>query len=151
MRARAARALPRGARARGRSPRRSEQELDGQLHLPRVADALAEEAVEVEETRRRERVDVVRVVEGVEHLDDGDERLALAEAERALQAPVEGEELVVLARRVAVRRRAHAPRDRLRAARLHAGVAFEAPRQLRVRVEVELVADVAVGERVVEL
>src|SRR5437764_13051506 len=103
----------------------SEQKLDGQLQLPRVADALAEEAVEVEETRRRERIDVVRVVEGIEHLDDGDERLALAEAERALQTPVEGEELVVFARGVAVRRGARARRNGLGATRLYTRVALE--------------------------
>src|SRR5918912_1158638 len=88
-----------------------EDELDGELKLARVADALAQEAVEVEEAGRDERVDVVRVVEGIEHLDDGDERHRLGEVEGALESPVEREERVVLAQRVAVGRRARGGRD----------------------------------------
>ena len=42
---------------------------DRQLRLARVADALPQEPVEVEQRRRRQRVHVVRVVEGVEHLE----------------------------------------------------------------------------------
>src|SRR5438270_8419792 len=46
-----------------------ELELHGDLDLPWIADTLAQEAVEVEQRRRRERVDVVGVVERIEHLD----------------------------------------------------------------------------------
>jgi len=42
------------------------------LDLARVADTLAQEAVEVEKGRRRQRVDVVGVVESIEHLQARD-------------------------------------------------------------------------------
>src|SRR5215813_11452285 len=73
----------------------SERDLDGELHLPGIPDALAQEAVEVEQRRRRERVHVVGVVERVEHLRARDD-LGGPHLERPLHAPVEGEEGVVL-------------------------------------------------------
>ena len=53
-------------------------EAHRQLRLPRIAYALAQEAVEVEKGRRTEGVDIVLVVEGVEHLKPRDQRHSLA-------------------------------------------------------------------------
>src|SRR5690349_10812978 len=78
-----------------RSERSLERHLHAQLRLPRVADALAQEAVEVEQRWRRQRVHVVRVVEGVEHLEARND-LRTSEPERTLETPVEREVLVVL-------------------------------------------------------
>ena len=80
--------------------------------------------------------------------------VAAAEAERALQAPVEREVLVVLAIPVAAAvvavQHARRGRDRLRRPPLHAHVDQELPRQLGVGEEVELVADVAIRRPVVQ-
>src|SRR6187399_3042800 len=73
-----------------------ERQLHCQLRLARVADTRAQEAVEVEQRRRAQRVDVVRVVERVEHLDDRRQLVVRAKAERAPESPVEREILVVL-------------------------------------------------------
>ena len=48
----------------------SERKLHSQLQLPGIADALAQEAVEVEQRCGGQRVNVVLAVEGIEHLDD---------------------------------------------------------------------------------
>ena len=85
-----------------------ERELNRQLHLPRIAHALPQEPVKVKQSRRHERVDVVGVVEGIEHLDDRNDREALVEFDRPLNAPVKREVFVVFARGVAIRRRANA-------------------------------------------
>src|SRR5262245_13063008 len=77
--------------------RGSECELGGQLQLARVADSLAQVAVEVEQPRRGQRVDQILVVEGVEHLDGRDERVTFGEAEDSRQPPVEREVCVVFA------------------------------------------------------
>src|SRR5262245_24767111 len=66
-----------------------ERHLDRKLNLPRISDAGSEEPVEVEQRRRRERVDVVRVVERVEHLEARHDVDAHADAERTLEPPVE--------------------------------------------------------------
>src|SRR5215475_6579583 len=78
-----------------RSERSLERHLHAELRLPWVADALAQEAVEVEEPGRRQRVDVVPVVEGVEHLEAGND-LRTSQLERTLETPIEREVLVVL-------------------------------------------------------
>ena len=80
---------------------RLEFETQGQLRLTRVSDAKAQEAVEVEKSRRRERVDVVLVIEGVEHFDLRNHGEAFAETERTGDAEVEREEGVVFAKGVA--------------------------------------------------
>lgn len=68
----------------GRMPRLGlELQADRKLGLPRVAHANAEEAVEVEELRRRQRIHVVLVVEGVEHLELGHDAETFAEMEWA--------------------------------------------------------------------
>src|SRR5262245_56505219 len=79
-----------------RSERSLERHLHAKLRLPWVADALTQEAVEVEQRGRRERIHVVRVVERVEHLEAGND-LSPSQPERTLETPVEREVLVVLA------------------------------------------------------
>src|SRR5206468_3392083 len=74
-----------------------EGELDRDLDLPRVAHTLPQKARKIEQRSGRERVHVVRVVEGVEHLDARNELIAPPEPERPLQPPIEREVLVVLA------------------------------------------------------
>src|SRR5688572_15818764 len=128
---------------------RLENNLDGELHLPRITDTSPEEAVEVEQRRRAERVDVVLVVERVEHLEDRDDLHAAAlEAEWTREAPVEGEERVVLAVAVAATihtvQRARARGNGLGAARLDARVGVQAGRQREIAVGVELVPDVTI-------
>src|SRR5262249_1047449 len=83
--------------------RRTELELDPhrQLRLSRIADAHAQEAVEVEQLRRGQRVHVVGVAEGVEHFQLRHECEPFADAEPARHAEVEGEERIVLAQMVA--------------------------------------------------
>src|SRR5712664_2922526 len=75
----------------GCAPLVLEVHLHRELHLPRVAHALAQEAVEVEEARADERVDVVLAVEGVEHLDRGDDLHVFPRLEGPHEPPVEGE------------------------------------------------------------
>ena len=82
-------------------------ELDCHLKLPRVADALSEKSVKVEEPGRDKRIDVVFTVGRIEHLDDGNDRESLAKLERPLQAPVKREILIVFAVGVAIRRGAN--------------------------------------------
>ena len=98
--------------------RPSKRHLHRQLHLTRIADALPQEPVEVEQRHRRQRVDVVGVVERVEHLDARNHLVAPAEPERPLQPPVEREVRVVLAIPVAAAivavQHARRRRDRLR-------------------------------------
>jgi len=60
----------------------SEREFQCKLGLQRVAHALAQEAVKVEQPWRNQRVDVVFVVEAVEHLDHGREHVAVAKVNR---------------------------------------------------------------------
>jgi len=60
----------------GLAPARVEQrpslksKLHRELQLPRIAHALSQEPVKVEQSRCNERIDVVRVVEGIEHLEN---------------------------------------------------------------------------------
>ena len=132
----------------------SERQLDRQLHLPRVADAGPEESVEIEKRRRRERVDVVGVVERVEHLRRRNHLNAAAEAEGPGQPPIETEVRIVFPQGVASEidavHDAWRRRNRLRAARLRARVELDASRDLEVAVQVELVSDVAIRQRVIE-
>ena len=129
---------------------RLKRKLHRQLHLPRIAHTLPQEPVEVKQSRRDKRVDVVGVVEGIEHLDDRNDREAFVELDRPLNAPVKREVLVVFARGVAIRCRASSRRDRLGRSSLHAEVSFKSPTHLDKRKEVELVTDVAIRQRVVE-
>jgi hypothetical protein len=59
-----------------------------QLQLPWIADPLTQKSVEVEEGSGGEWVDVVLVVESIEHLNYRDQRIAFAKPERPLDAPV---------------------------------------------------------------
>ena len=70
--------------------------------MSRIADALPQEPVKVEQRRRAQRVDVVLVVESIEHLHDWNQRVAFAKLERPLQAPIKRKVFVVLAQRIAV-------------------------------------------------
>ena len=128
-----------------------ESKSDCQLHLSRIADTLSQEPVEVEESRRDERVDIVRVVEGIEHLDDRNYREAFVEFKWPLNAPVEREVLVVFAQRVAIGGSAHGRRDRLGGSGLHAEISLESPTHLDEGEKIKLVTDVAIGIGVVEL
>ena len=60
--------------------------MDGDL--PFIADARSQEAREVEEGRRAQRVDVVLVVECVEHLECRNQLVAVTEPEGAHDSPV---------------------------------------------------------------
>src|SRR5262245_4728330 len=82
--------------SRTRSACSLERHLHAKLRLSRVADALAQEAVEVEQRGRCERVHVVCVVEGVEHLEAGND-LRTSQLKRTLETPVERKVLIVLA------------------------------------------------------
>jgi hypothetical protein len=62
----------------------SESETDGQLYLSGIAHSLPQESVKIEQARRAQGVDVVRVVECIEHFDDRNERVSLAKLNRSL-------------------------------------------------------------------
>jgi len=121
-----------------------EGELHSQLHLTRIAHTLSQEPVKVEESWRRERIDVVGVVEGIEHLDHRNNREAFVKVEWPLKTPVEREILIVFARRVSIRCCANSRCDRLSTSCLHPEVSFKSPTQFNKGKEVELVTDVAV-------
>src|SRR6266576_3670467 len=94
----------------------SERELNRQLHLPGIANALPQEAVKIEQPRRAQRVDVVCIVEGIEHLEDRDQCVPFTKLEGTLDAPVERKEFIVLSQGVAVGCCPHRRRDGLSAA-----------------------------------
>src|SRR5262245_32149927 len=137
-----------------RSQRSLERHLHAELRLPRVADALAQEAVEVEQRGRGERVHVVRVVEGIEHLEAGDD-LSTSQLELTLETPVEREVLVVLAVPVAaavdVVQNTRRRRDWLRRPPLDAHVQQKLTRQLGVGEDIDLVPDITVGRAIVKI
>src|SRR2546422_1385131 len=126
-----------------------ERELERELRLPRIAHALAQEAVEVKQRRRAEWIHIIFVVEGVEYLNHRNQLHPVAELERPLQAPVEGEKRVVLAQTISTLvlaiHKAGFGGDRLGRMRLHANVSLEAPRQLAIGKEIEFVPLVAIG------
>src|SRR5258708_29402432 len=127
-----------------------ESKLHCQLQLSGISHALTEKAVKVKQPRRAERVDVVLVVEGIEHLDDGNQRIALAKFEGSLDSPIKREVLIVLAQRVAIRCGAYVRRYGLSRTCLHAEVSFQAPTHVYKRIEVELMPNVAVRESIVK-
>src|SRR5712672_752547 len=115
--------------------------------------------------RRRQRVDVVLVVKGVEHFDLGHDTETLAEMDWTGDAEVECEESVVFAEMVTAailavdkasvgvggaarrsrRRQSEVICYGLSGVGLHADIGVKAPRQIRDGVEVEFVALVAIG------
>ena len=115
-----------------------------ELHLPWITDTLPQEPVKVKEPGRHERVDVVCVIERIEHLNCGNQGVSLAKLEPSGQPPIKREKLVVLAERIAIcsgpRRRGR----RLCGTTLKARNEFEPPRQLSEHVEVEFVPDIAI-------
>src|SRR5262249_38798462 len=125
-----------------------ERRLDSHLKLPWVADANAKKPGEVEQRRRRQRVDVVDVVEGVEHLQAGNNLAPCAKAEASLEPPVERKVRVVLPIPVAAAidavQDARRGRDWLRGSPLNPRVEEDVLRELDVREDIHLVADVAV-------
>src|SRR3954466_9529198 len=100
-----------------------ERELHRQLCLARIAHTLPQEAVKVEQSRRRQRIHVVLVVERIEHLDLGNQRVTFAELERTSCCPVEREVRVVFPKSVASAvlpiHKSRTARDWLRRMRLH--------------------------------
>ena len=62
--------------------------MAGKLGLQRIADTLAQEAVKVKQSRRDQRIDVVAIVEAVEHLKRRREHVAVTEVEWPAAAPV---------------------------------------------------------------
>src|SRR5437870_1425767 len=113
----------------------SECELHGQLYFSRVADALAQEPVEIKQGRSSQRIHVILVVERVEHLDHGDQRIAVTKLERPHDAPIERNVLVVLPGRVAFASRigcATRRRNGLWRMRLQAQVQVESAGKLRI-------------------
>ena len=63
---------------------RLEGELRRELNLPRISHPESQETRKVKECRRRQRVDVVLVVESVEHLDHRDQGRPRPELEGSL-------------------------------------------------------------------
>src|SRR6266581_3294073 len=141
MRTRATSRCRRSTTCLTRSQPSSERHLYRELRLPRVADALPEEAVEVEERRRRQRVNVVGVVERVEHLEARNHLSARSHAERTLKTPIKRKVLVVLPIPVAPAidavQDARGGGDRLRSTALQTHVDQELPRQLHISEEVD--------------
>src|SRR5262249_10541815 len=88
-----------------------EQKLQCELQLSRIADALTDVTIKVEQARSRNRklvsgqrrqIHQVLAVERIEHLDRRDQLHAFREFERTRQTPVEREVFVILSERVAV-------------------------------------------------
>src|SRR3954470_6669451 len=65
-----------------------EGESQRQLHLSRIACAVAQEAVEVEQLRAGKRVHIVCAVEGVEHFSSWSQSVPVAKLERTRQPPI---------------------------------------------------------------
>src|SRR5215471_10734247 len=126
-------------------------ELQRELHLARIAHALPQEAVEVEQARCCQRVHVVGVVESVEHLHGWNQRVALAQLDRTHQAPIEREVLIVLSQSVAVCRGPNVRRNRLSAVSLDPEDAVHSPEHIHERIEIELVPFIAIRQGVVQL
>src|SRR5712692_7275366 len=78
-----------------------EREPNGKLGLPRVTDSFAQETVEVEQSRRHQRIHIVLVVEGVEHFHGRDDLHPFTQLEWPLQPPIEREVAIVLANAIA--------------------------------------------------
>src|SRR6185369_444341 len=115
-----------------------------------ISNSDSQEAVEIEETRCRERVYVVVVVEGVEHLDCWLESHALRQLETLVHSPVKREILVVFAICVSIVCRTDARSNRLSRPRLNAASQLNATPDFRVGEEIEFVTNVTVGQGVVE-
>src|SRR6476659_4352950 len=130
-----------------RSERSLERHLHAELRLPRIADALPQEAVEIKQRGCRQRIHVVRVVERVEHLETGND-LSPSQLERTLETPIEREVLVVLpipvTSTVDIVQHTGGRRDWLRRAPLSADVQQKLIRQLGVGEHVDLVPNVAI-------
>src|SRR5262249_17329175 len=74
-----------------------ESELQRKLSLQRIAHPLAQETVKIEQSRRHQRINVVLIVEAVEHLKHRDERVTIAKFDRSGGSPIKGEEPVIFA------------------------------------------------------
>src|SRR5215472_4321953 len=131
--------------------RQLKRELQRKLDLARIADALPQEPIEVEQTWRSQRVHVVVVVKGVEHLHGWNERVPLAQLDRTHQAPIEREVLIVLSQTVAVCRGPNVRRNRLSAVSLDPEDAVHSPEHIHERIEIELVPFIAIRQGVVQL
>src|SRR5262249_41803625 len=94
-----------------------ELEAHRQLRLARIAHANAQEAVEVEQLRRRQWIHVVLVVEGVEHFELRNKFHAFAKLKWTVNTEVERKERVVFAEVVAPAINGRGPRRRNHEAR----------------------------------
>src|SRR6185503_9330758 len=117
----------------------------------RITNSKSQEPGEVEQSWRSQRIYVVVVVEGVEHLKHRQQRYPFTESDRTNKAPVKREVLVVLPSCVAVVCSPGAGSDWLSGPRLNSSVELDAQTDFSIREEVELVPDVAVGKRIIEL
>ena len=128
--------------------RRSQHKLEGQSHrqlnLPRIANTLSQEPVEVKQAWRSKWIDIVGVVEGIEHLEHRNDREAFVQFDRPLDSPIKREILIVFAQSVAVSSSSHCRRDRLSRASLNAEVSIKSPAQVNEGEEVELVTNIAI-------
>src|SRR5204863_6396757 len=121
-----------------------------ELNLSRISDSDSQKAIEVEQPRRRQRVDVVFVVERVEHLESGQQRDPIPKLDRPRESPIKRKVFVVLASCIAIIRRSCSRGDRLRGASLDSRIQLKAPADLRIVVEVEFVTDISIRQRIVE-
>jgi len=119
-----------------------ERESYCQLHLPRIADTLPQEAVEIKQARRgqrilisagRQRIDSVIRVKGIEHLHRGNQSEAFPESEGSRETPIERNIVVVFPQRVSIgtrRRNKSARVCWLGGSRLNTWSKLKAPGQL---------------------
>src|SRR5579859_2101865 len=147
----------------------SKSKLHRKLRLEWIAHSLAQEPVKIEQARGHQRVDVVAIVESVEHFNHRCQHVAISEVERPKGTPVKGEEAIVFTQVVAtainavhytrqrITRAARRPgaiaqrivRDRLGCVGLDASAELETSGQPGVRVKIEFVTAIAVREGVV--
>src|SRR5262249_11025825 len=88
-------------RQKQRAGWRLESELNRELGLQGITYALAQEAVEIEQPRRDQRVDVVLIVKAVEHLHHRRQSVTVAKVDWPECTPIKSEEAVVFAKVIA--------------------------------------------------
>src|SRR5215468_2070200 len=139
--------------AKVRTNETSELEPDRQLRLTRVSNANAQETVKVKQRRCHERVDIVLVVDGVEHFDRWDERIAFSKMDWTSRAPVKRNVFVVFPCRIPLAAEGGVASSRsngLRRMGLQARIKIEAARQFKVAEEIEFMTFVAVREAIIQ-
>src|SRR6266498_4688778 len=126
-------------------------ELNSQLHLSRITNSLPQKSKEVKKSRGSEGIDIISVVESIEHFYNWNECVAFPKLERPLQSPIEREVLVILAQSIAICCGAWVWCNRLGGTSLNSEITSKPPGQFHVRVEVKFVPDVAIRERIIQL